>query len=350
MERKEFMASIILLCVAALIYLLSPMLLPFVLGVTIAYFLSPVVEKLTQKGVSRTLASFVPVLLFYLTVIGLFAVLIPMVSDDISRFIQHIPMYMEWVKTSTSEEGFLTLSLAEHGIDIEKIISPSMLFEHSKEITNIALKGLQHFVASTFAIGQILSILLITPLVVFYLLADWQSFMAKTKSLLPQKSREKVFNIMAEIDQVLSKFIRGQIVVCLLLGLFYGIALSAVGLEMGFVIGFMTGILSFIPYVGMLTGLIAAALVAFMQFQLSHPLEYGLIVAVFAAGQVLEGFYLTPKFVGTQVGLHPVWVIFAVMAGGQLGGFLGILLALPIMAILTVLIPRVITLWHKSTK
>lgn len=349
MSNKALIVSLILTAVAGLVYLLSPILLPFMLGVSIAYFLTPLVEKLTDKGMNRTLASFIPVLLFYVSVAGFFAILIPLFSDNILSFINRVPLYMKWVENATSDTGFITLKLAEQGIDVKNIISPTLFLEHSKALADFALQGLRHFIASALAIGQVLSLLLITPLVVFYLLADWPSFISKTKALLPAKQRTRIFSTLKDIDTVLAKFVRGQVVVCLLLGLFYAIALSAVGLEMGFVIGFLTGIISFIPYIGMLTGLIAAFAMAFMQYQLGGGMEYVLIACVFATGQVLEGFFLTPRFVGTQVGLHPVWVIFAVMAGGHLGGFLGILLALPLMAILTVLIPHILTIWQKNT-
>lgn len=347
---NQFISVLIIAAFLGAIYLVSPILLPFIVGMAVAYFLNPVVVKLNTYGVPRSVASFAPVLLFFLAILGIFMIAIPMVADDITTFVGRVPIYVAWLEDAVGEQGVITIKLLEHGIHVESIISPQNIMNYSDQLAHFTLNTLKKFVLSAMALGEVISLLIITPLVVFYLLNDWPSFVEKVKSLVPAKQRNRVFKVWADMDSVLAKFLRGQVVVCTLLGLFYGTCLAALGLEMGFIIGFVTGLLSFIPYVGMLVGLTIAGAVACMQYQFNDMTQYGLVAGVFVVGQLLEGFVLTPRLVGKEVGLHPVWVIFAVMAGGQIGGFLGVLLALPVAAIATVTLPLVLNTWHKSTK
>jgi predicted PurR-regulated permease PerM len=186
------------------------------------------------------------------------------------------------------------------------------------------------------ALANLMSLLLITPIVSFYLLRDWDDLVAKVDSWLPRAHLETIREQFREIDRTLAGFLRGQVTVCLILGAFYGIGLSLVGLDFGFIIGFATGLISFVPFFGMLIGFVVGLALAFAQFD--SWLSIGLVAAVFVAGQVIEGNFLTPKMVGERVGLHAVWVIFALLACGALFGFVGVLLAVPLAAVIGVLV------------
>jgi predicted PurR-regulated permease PerM len=197
-------------------------------------------------------------------------------------------------------------------------------------------KILKTLMSNGFALINLISLLLIMPVVTFYMLRDWDSFVKKVEALLPKKSRKGIMEAFKEIDKIIAGFIRGQLSVCLILGLFYSIGLKLVGLELGLLIGFIAGIISFIPYVGSITGFILGCVLAFAQYgDITHVLY---VVAVFMLGQFVEGNFLTPKLVGESVGLHPVWVMFALLAGGVLLGFLGLMLSVPLAAIVGVLV------------
>lgn len=206
------------------------------------------------------------------------------------------------------------------------------------------LKGL---IANGFAFINLISLILITPIVTFYMLRDWDTFVCKFEGLLPKKSKKGIMESMKEINVIIAGFIRGQLSVCLILGLYYSIGLKLVGLELGLLVGFIAGVISFIPYVGSITGFVLGIILAFAQFgDVTHVMY---VVAVFLSGQFLEGNFLTPKLVGDSVGLHPVWVMFALLAGGVLLGFLGLMLAVPVAAIIGVLVRNMIKRYKQSS-
>ena len=206
------------------------------------------------------------------------------------------------------------------------------------------LKGL---IANGFAFINLISLILITPIVTFYMLRDWDTFVRKFEGLLPKKSKKGIMESMKEINVIIAGFIRGQLSVCLILGLYYSIGLKLVGLELGLLVGFIAGVISFIPYVGSITGFVLGIILAFAQFgDVTHVMY---VVAVFLSGQFLEGNFLTPKLVGDSVGLHPVWVMFALLAGGVLLGFLGLMLAVPVAAIIGVLVRNMIKRYKQSS-
>ncbi len=201
-------------------------------------------------------------------------------------------------------------------------------------------------ISSGFAFFNLMSLLLITPVVAFYMLRDWDKFIAKVDSLLPVKSQESIREQAREIDCTLAGFIRGQSSVCLILGTYYSLGLYFVGLELGVLVGFVAGIISFIPYVGSILGFTVSIAIAFAQFNSWEPILQ--VVAVFLIGQFIEGNFLTPKLVGENVGLHPVWVMFALLAGGVLLGFLGLMIAVPVAAVIGVLIRHAIINYKQS--
>jgi predicted PurR-regulated permease PerM len=216
-------------------------------------------------------------------------------------------------------------------------------------ITEHATAWLKTAALSTMKVFDLVSIFLITPLALFYLLRDWDKMLEILHTLIPEDEQNYVSVVLKRMDEKLSSFVRGQLLVCLFLGSFYAIGLSLVGLKLGFLIGFLTGLLSFIPFVGMLLGVVASLVVALLQFPLTDVQPFIMIGGVFLVGQVLEGSVISPKLVGDALGLHPLWIVFAVMAGGELGGFMGILIALPVSAIVTVIVLEVINHYKKSS-
>ena len=337
-----------ILVLSAVVYLLAPVLLPFALGVVFAYLLAPTVHKLSQHVGSRTVATLLPLLALLAITSTVLVMGIPYVAEDIAAFVEKAPVYGQWVEKALSDGGIIYQFAEQWNIPLDKQTWKTHIFNYSDQIAVAALDTLEKTALGAMAIFDVLSLIIVTPLVTFYVLYDWPKFIEKLKDTIPSDMRKDTVKTFESIDHKLSKFFRGQLSVCVLLGLFYGSALALSGLNMGFFVGLATGLLSFIPFVGMLIGLVFASVLAIMQYQLSGLEPYLVIAAIFAAGQLLEGFVLTPKLVGNSTGLHPVWVIFAVMAGGELGGFLGMLIALPLATILTVLIPQAFHLWLKE--
>jgi len=217
--------------------------------------------------------------------------------------------------------------------DIDKL--RTSVGEHAGEAVTWALNVVKRLLTGGLAVLNVLSLLFITPIVTFYMLRDWDVMVAKVDSWLPRQHRDSIHRHAAEINRTLSGFIRGQASVCLALGAFYGLGLSLVGLDLGLVIGLGAGFISFVPYLGSITGFVVGVGLALAQTQ-SWELP-AMVAGVFLAGQVLEGNFLTPKLVGDKVGLHPVWIMFALLSGGGLFGFVGLLLAVPVAAIVGVL-------------
>lgn len=326
--------AIALVVFLALVYLLRDVLTPFLAGLAIAYFLDPVADRLERMGLSRTLATSLITVCFFGAVIGLLLTVFPLLQSQVTGFISRLPDYI------AEAEKLIAPFVA----DIKTRVSSDQMQQLSDAVRGYgadAVKWFGRVLSSLWSGGMalfgVLSVLVITPLVSFYMLRDWDRLTAKIKHLLPRKHEAEICVIAGNIDKTMAGFVRGQASVCLLLGAFYGIALSIAGLEFGLVVGLATGILSFIPYFGMGIGLVVGLGIAFVQY--GGELAPILVIAlIFGAGQILEGFFLTPKLVGQSVGLHPVWVIFALMAGGALFGFAGVLLALPMAAVIGVLI------------
>ncbi|MAI07996.1 MAG: hypothetical protein CMF61_03465 [Magnetococcales bacterium] len=334
--------------ISGIFYFLSPVLMPFVLGTLFAYLLAPTVTKLQKHLKSRTVSTLIPLFVFIGILTSALIIGIPFIIEDISSFVQKTPVYAQWLEKALNEGGIIHKFAQEWNLPIDKETIKTQVYTYSDQIALAALDTLQRTALGAMAIFDALSLMIITPLVTFYVLYDWPKFIQNLKKLIPSDIRNETVGAFEKIDHKLSKFLRGQLSVCLLLGLFYGSALGLTGLNMGFFIGLATGLLSFIPFIGMGLGLVFAMVLAVMQYQLSGIEPYLIILAIFAVGQLLEGFILTPKLVGESTGLHPVWVIFAVMAGGELGGFLGMLIALPLATILTVVIPIALKIWFKE--
>jgi len=323
------------LLVATVLILVSlkSILLPFVAGMGIAYLLDPVCDKLESWGCSRTLATSIVTAIFALIVILLLLLLVPLVLEELLSFFSSLPDFLASLEArlvpyyETLRQRFDLPAAAE-------------LTTMAKDRLGGALSWLGEAIAGVvnqgLALANLLSLIFITSVVTFYLLHDWDHMVARVDHLLPRDHAETIRIQAREMDRRLAGFVRGQSTVCIVLGTFYATALVLVGLPFGLVIGLSAGMLTFIPYVGAMTGLVLALSVALAKFD--SWLDIGLVVGVFILGQALEGNFLTPRLVGGRVGLHPVWIIFALLAGGTLFGFVGLLLAVPTAALIGVLV------------
>jgi predicted PurR-regulated permease PerM len=316
------------------LWLLGPILLPFIAGLVLAYFLDPVADALERLGLPRFVATAVILLLSILLLVLIGLLIVPILGDQIVKFAGDLPSLMQSLLARFNEVApqWVKDAIAKSGTDIQGSIS---------DIAGKAAGWTATLLASVWSGGMalvnILSLLVVTPIVAFYLLADWDHLVAKVDGWLPRDHAGAIREIFSDINSALAGFIRGQGTVCLLLGVFYAFALTIAGLKFGLVIGLAAGLLSFIPYVGALVGGIVAIVVGLVQFWPDFT-SILIIIAIFAAGQFLEGNFLSPKLVGSSIGLHPVWLMFALFAFGYVFGFVGLLLAVPMAAAAGVLV------------
>ena len=327
-----------------LVYALAPVLTPFAIGALLAYLADPVADRLEAWKLGRTAAVEIVFALLLLVLITVLLILIPALERQISRFLTDLPRYLEWIRGVA-----LPWLESRLGVDLPDD-DPRQLIELLRRDWQRA-GGIAAAVAGSISrsgaviLGWLMSALLI-PVVTFYLLRDWDRLVAGIANLLPRRVLPTAARLARESDEVLGAFLRGQLSVMVALGVIYSVGLALVGLNTAMVIGMVAGLISFIPYLGTFVGVVLGVLAALVQF---HDLWHvGLVLAVFGVGQVLEGMILTPLLVGDRVGLHPVTVIFAVMAGGQLFGFLGVLLALPVASVVMVLLRHVHELYKAS--
>ncbi len=315
------------------LYQLRDVLMPFAAGFAVAYVLDPLVNRLARLKLGRGVAAALALVIFFLVGLGLLLMIAPVLKAQISTFAQRLPVYIERIRDAL--DPLFELIKSQAGEQDLKELS-SLLGSHAGEALAWLGTVLAGLISGGAAIASLLSLLFITPVVAFYLLRDWPDIVAWIDERLPQTEAATIRSQVAEIDRTLAGFARGQALVCLALALFYAAGLTAAGLDFGLLIGFFAGLASFIPIVGALGGGVLAIGLAWIQF--GSPGPVALVALVFVVGQVLEGNVLTPKLVGDRVGLHPVWVIFALMAGGASFGFLGLLLAVPVAAAIGVLV------------
>jgi predicted PurR-regulated permease PerM len=315
-------------------WVLREVMLPFVAGMVLAYFLNPVADRLERLGISRMVASLIMVALVILSFVLLALLFLPILGTQVSAFVQGLPNAVTRLQAVLTEENreWLTKIVGDRLPDLNKSLG---------DIVTEGAKWFVTFLASLWAGGQalfsIVSLLVIAPVIAFYILYDWHKMIAKVDGWVPVRNRETVRELAREMDRAIAGFVRGQAGVGLILGAFYAVTLSLAGLNFGVLIGLISGLISFIPYVGSLTGLLLAAVVATAQFWPEWTWIL-LIIAIFFSGQFIEGYILQPKLVGESVGLHPVWLMFALFAFGYLFGFVGLLLAVPLAAALGVVL------------
>jgi len=321
--------------VALGLYVLRDVLLPFVAGMALAYMLDPVADRLERLGPGRLGATILILALFILAFVLALVLLIPLAAHQLAAFVANLPAYVERIQALIAEQG---------GPLIDKLGGSGTLADMQEWIGGFVRQGaawMAGFLRGLWSGGQaiisVFALLVVTPVVAFYLLVDWDHMVAVLDGWLPHRHRDTIRMLAREIDRAIAGFIRGQAAVCLILGTFYAVGLSLVGLSFGALIGMSAGILSFIPYVGSLTGLLLSTGVAVAQFWPEWTWVLA-TVAIFAFGQFVEGNILSPKLVGRSVGLHPVWLMFALFAFGALLGFVGLLIAVPAAAAVAVLV------------
>jgi predicted PurR-regulated permease PerM len=318
-------------------------LLPFVAGMAVAYLLDPVADRLERLGLPRTLASLLIVFVFIVALAAILVVLIPILVDQITDLIARVPGYIDSLqRAATPILKRIRSSLTPgQAAEIETAIK-----SHAGDVVGWVGAIVGGILSGGAALVGILGLFFIMPVVAFYMIRDWDRFVVHIDSLLPQKSAASIRALAREVDDRLSGFVRGQTLVCLLLGAWYATGLTLVGLDFALLLGIGAGILSIIPYLGNIVGLATSLLLATAQFD--SWVRIALVAAVFLSGQMLEGNFVTPKIVGDRVGLHPVWLMFAVIAGGTLLGITGALLAVPIAATLGVLIRFAVQRYRES--
>ncbi len=333
-----------------LVYRLAPVITPFVIAAALAYLGDPVVDRLEKVSIgkwhiSRTLAVSIVFVLMTGGLFLLFLIVFPLLQKQVEHLVQSVPGALEWFAGIVLPWLQAKLGLTSLSLDTETITHA--LQAYWKELSSATLSVLGTVSRSGQAVlGWLINLVLI-PVVTFYLLRDWDLLVDGIRKLLPRRIESAVIRLSSEIDEVLAAFVRGQLIVMFALGVIYTAGLWLLGLDLAFIIGMGAGLLSIVPYLGTMVGLVAAVLAAAFQFQ--DLFSMAMVLLVFAVGQTLEGMVLTPKLVGDRIGLHPVAVIFAILAGGQLFGFLGILLALPVTAALNVLVRHLRDEYTKST-
>lgn len=313
---------------------LSDILLPFVLGFALAYFLDPLADRLEAVGVRRSLATLTITVIVGLALLTALAFGLPVLAQQISMLIAALPGYISDVQVWLLEQN-----LVEGQNELVSVMGESLLAGLQKTASSMVLTGL--------SLINLLALIFITPIVAVYMLNDWDHMVARINGLLPDEQAAIIRNLASQIDETLGGFARGQILVCLSLGTIYAVGLSLVGLQSGIIVGVFAGLISFIPYVGAAFGLVLAGALGLGQFGFELP-PLALIAGVFFVGQFIEGNILTPRLVGDRVKLHPVWIIFALLAMGSLFGFLGLLLAVPLAAIIGVLVRYGVTLYMRD--
>ena len=332
-----------------LVYLLAPVITPFAISAVLAYLGDPLVDRLEKVSLGkwklgRTMAvSIVFVLMLSLLTVVLL-IIVPLLIEQIRTLMHLLPRWVEWL--STTALPWLAGKLGFELKDFDSAHVSQVFKDYWREISTAAFKVVDYVSRGGMAVAALVTNLILIPVVTFYLLRDWDPLIRATHDLLPRNMEAEISRTLNDMDQVLGAFFRGQLMVMLALGLIYSVGLSLVGVELGVLIGMGAGLLSIVPYLGSIVGVLVAAGAAIFQFQDAFHLL--MVLLVFGVGQTAEGMYLTPKLVGDQIGLHPVTVIFAVLAGGQLFGFLGILLALPVAAALNVLVRNMLQKYRQS--
>lgn len=327
-ERQIVFWVAALIVFIGLLWLFSPILLPFVLGMALAYLLNPLVNRLTKHGMSRLVAALLILGSFVLALVVLLLIIAPLLARQFSAFIDNVPSYVLRLQAMVSDPAhpWLKRVIGDNLVGADKSVS---------DLLNQAIVYLTHVLASLWAQGRVLisifSLLIITPVVAFYLQCDWDRMVSSVDRLVPMPQRETVRGLAREIDAAMAGYVRGQSGVCLILGSYYAVGLTLAGLSFGLLIGVVSGLISFIPYVGSLTGLILSLVVATAQF-FPDWTRILIVAGIVLVGQFFEGYVLAPKLVGESIGLHPLWLIFALFAFGYLFGFVGLLLAVPLAA------------------
>ncbi|MCG7598750.1 AI-2E family transporter [Halomonas sp. McH1-25] len=344
MSRIQVWSLLGLAAIIWLLALLEPILMPFFISMILAYLGDPLTDALEARGLSRRLAVSVVFLVLSLAIGTACLIIIPLLGRQLAQLVEAIPIILAWVQ-STVLPWVQSVSGMDFSTDFDQL--REALMANWKETGTFAATLLAQVSRSGLAVIVWIANLALIPVVTFYLLLDWDRLKGRIQDLLPRRFEPTVTRLAKDCDEVLAAFLRGQLMVMLSLGIVYAIGLTLIGIQFGVLIGLVAGLASIVPYLGVIVGLAIAALVAFFQYgDLLHLAGVGV---VFAVGQMLEGMVLQPMLLGDRIGLHPVAVIFAVLAGGQLFGFTGILLALPVAAVVMVLLRYLHERYKNST-
>jgi predicted PurR-regulated permease PerM len=342
-KRWWWLTALLLVAIVAVVFSLGPVLVPFVTAAVLAYALAPLADKLVALRLPRVFAVALVIVLFGLCAVGVLLLIVPVISKEIPLLRVQIPALIDRLNE------WLNPLLASHGIKFRldasslRELVTKMLSENAQDVTSTVL--------SSFKIGgnaflAILGNLVLIPVALFYLLMDWTSLVARAQSLLPTNLRERVLSFMDECDNVLAQYLRGQLLVMLILAVFYAGGLALAGYDLALPIGLFTGLAMFIPYLGFGIGLLLALMAGLLQFSPTYALLS--VAIVYGLGQLIESLFLTPRLVGERIGLHPLAVIFALLAFGQLFGFIGVLVALPASAVVAVGARRALVAYRES--
>ncbi len=340
--KYALIGGIVALVLISFLVEIKSILLPFVLAFVLAYLLNPLVNRLSGK-IGRSIASAIIVGLALLFFILIVLLLIPIAQAQITDFIGKIPLMADKMWSYIQKMIVWGRPHMNH----------QQLYQLSDSATQAAVgilnglgAGLNHVISGGLAIVNLLALLFISPIVLFYVLKDLPKMKEKSKEALPERFRPTFKEFLSDLNKTLSGFLRGQASVCVCLAIYYGLTLGLTGINLGAIVGILTGILSFIPYVGFFTGLVISSLLALAGGATLG--QWGALASIFLIGNILEGYILTPRLVGKRVGLHPLWILFAVLAGGCLAGFLGVLVAVPVAAIIGVVL-RWLNKFYQST-
>lgn len=332
-RRQIAFWGVTLLVFVALLYLLRGMLLPFLAGMVLAYFLDPVADRLEEWGLGRAVATSLILLAFIVLFVVALLVIVPILGEQIAGFAERLPGYVGSLQAMVAENDFLNRLRKADGSEALRDNLDSVVQQGAKWTSAV----LTSIWSSGMALVSITSLLVITPIVAFYMLLDWDRMVARIDDYLPRDHKQTIRMLARDMDKAVAGFVRGQGSVCLALGVFYAVALTVAGLNFGLLIGIFAGLISFIPFVGSITGLVLSVGVAIVQFWPEWWMVL-IVIAIFSFGQFVEGNFLQPRWVGKSIGIHPVWLMFALAAFGSVLGFVGLLIAVPVTAAIGVLV------------
>jgi predicted PurR-regulated permease PerM len=320
------------------VYLLRDMLLPFVVGMGVAYLFDPLADRLERIGLNRTMATTVITCFAFVLFLVILVVLVPMIVEQSAALLNQMPEYANRAAEMMRTLVYDIQQAAElRGVEVSEAEKEDAIRRYAEQAIDFFGQLAGNMLRGGVAVLNFVSLLVITPVVAFYLLLDWDRMVAAIGRWLPREHADEIKTVAREIDRTLAGFIRGQGTVCITLVIYYAVLLELTGLNFGFLIGLFSGLLSFIPFVGAIFGAVASIGLAVVQFGFEGIWLIVAVAVIYVVGQLLEAYVLTPKLVGNKVGLHPVWVMFGVLAGGVLFGFVGMLLALPVSAVIGVL-------------
>ena len=333
-DSQKWLALLAVVGIAILIYLLSPILTPFLISILLAYLGDPLVDRLETYKLSRTWAVIVVFCTLSLGLLVVVMILLPVLQQELITLLRNLPARIEWLQQHVLPWLERTLGISLNVLNLEQL--KQMVLQHWREVGGAAANIVSGFSRSGLTLLNWVMNLVLIPVLTFYLLRDWDHLVARVHELIPRRLEPRITWLAKDCNEILGAFMHGQLSVMIALGVIYSVGLWLIGLDSALLIGMAAGVVSFVPYLGLIVGIVMAGAAAAMQFQ--DVIHVVLVIALFGGAQMIESMVLTPYLLGDRIGLHPVAVIFAVLAGGQLFGFFGVLLALPVAAVILVLL------------